>query len=140
LKRIFEIKKKPIKVNKILISLRNDNHLSKTFEGTVKNGFLNGFYTNLALISGMVIGYIKIEGQYNLSNGDLKVEVISSKLFWVVIVFNLIAIILLTNVWLNGDNIGLIGFLLFLTLVLLISVAFFLDSRSLLNNLKESVN
>ena len=81
MKRTLEIVNKPEQVANILTSLRRDNYLSKTFEGTAKNGLLRGFYTKIALYnSGVVIGYVKIKGQYDLNEGNLKLDVDPSNL------------------------------------------------------------
>ena len=134
LKRTFEIENEPEKVNKILTSLRKDNHLSKTFEGIAKNGCLAGFYTNLALLNGMVIGYVKVKGKYDQTDGYLKIEVVPSNLFWTVISFCVVAITILTYNGLTENNMFLIGSFLFLFMALGITVAFILESRSFIKH------
>lgn len=138
MKRTFEIEKEPEKVNKILTSLSKDKHLSQTFEGSAINGCLNGFYTNLALINGMVIGYVKIKGQYDRDKGDLKIKVIPSNLYWIVIAFSIIAITILTYKGMTEDKLILIGSVVFLFIALVITVAFLLESRSFIKNIRRT--
>jgi hypothetical protein len=137
LKRTLKIENEPDKVNRILTSLKKDNHLSKTFEGSAKNGYLTGFYTQLALINGMVIGYVKIKGQYLREKGNLKLEVIPSNLYWVVIAFDLIAITILTYKGITEDKIGFIGSFLFLIIALIFTIAYKLESKSFLKHIER---
>ena len=137
LKRTVEIEKEPGKVDKILHSLSKDRHLSKTFEGTAKAGRLTGHYTNLALINGMVIGYVKIKGNYERKSGNLKMVVVPGNLYWVVIAFNIFAVSLLTYESISGDKLLLIGSVLFLFMALVITLAFLIESRSFLKHMER---
>ncbi|NVK64488.1 MAG: hypothetical protein HWE22_07855 [Flavobacteriales bacterium] len=139
MKRTFQIDNHPEKVNLILSSLRTDNHLSKTFEGTAKNGSLVGFYTNLALINGLVIGYVKVKGQYDSKKGDLKLEIVPSNLFWFVISFAVIVISVLAYKGLKGENMFFIGSFLFAFMALVWTLAFFLEGRSFIRHMHRIV-
>ena len=132
LKRTFELTKEPGKVGEILLSLRKDRHLSKTFEGTPKNGLLDGYYTNLALINGMVISYVKIKGNYERKSGDLKLAVVPGNLYWAMMVFHILALSILAY---KG-----IGSFLFLFMALAITVAFIIESRSFIKHMERIVN
>ncbi len=83
----------------------------------------------------MVIGYVKIKGQYDLEKGDLKIQVIPSNLCWVVIAFNLIAITILTTKGITGDFSLFIGSFLFLLMTLVIMIAFIVESRSFIKQI-----
>lgn len=61
----FIIENNPELVLSVLKALRNDPELSKTFEGSIKNGIISGSYSMLALINGMVIGYFIVDGVYS---------------------------------------------------------------------------
>ncbi len=137
MKRTFEILNNPEQVSIILTSLRKDNHLSKTFEGTAKNGSLSGFYTNLALINGMVIGYVKIKGQYDLDKGDLKLEVVPSNLYWIALTFAFVAITFLSYKGLTQDKLNLIVALLLILMPLGWTLAFILESKSFIKEIKR---
>lgn len=85
---VFNIENDSEQVKRILSSLKKDIHFSKTFEGTAKNGVLKGAYTNLALVNGMAIGYVKIYGTYDLVKGNLNLVVKPSLLFFLVMLLN----------------------------------------------------
>lgn len=140
MKRTFEIEKVPEKTDKILTSLRKDQHLSQTFEGSASNGRLKGFYTNLALINKMVIGYVKIKGQYDREKGDLRIVVIPSNLYWVVIIFSLIATITLAYEGIIREKLILIGSFLFLLFGFVITVAYLLESKSFIKHIERISN
>ena len=140
LKRTFELTKEPGKVGEILLSLRKDRHLSKTFEGTPKNGLLDGYYTNLALINGMVISYVKIKGNYERKSGDLKLAVVPGNLYWAMMVFHIVALSILAYKGISSDKQLLIGSFLFLFMALAITVAFIIESRSFIKHMERIVN
>lgn len=120
-----------------MASLKKDQHLSQTFEGSIKNGKLSGFYTNLALVNKMVIGYVKIKGQYNRVKGDLKVEAIPGNLYWIVIIFCIISITVLTYEGIAKDKLMLIGSLLFLVFAFVITIIYLVESRSFIRQLNR---
>src|SRR3989338_2010819 len=126
LRRTFEIVKEPEKVKTILSSLRKDDHLSKTFEGEAKNGFLTGMYTNLALINSLVIGYVKVKGNYNLTAGNLTIHVVPSKLFWFMYAFIFISMVVLKN----SSEQHLIGTMLFAFMAIIIAFTYIFESQS----------
>ena len=138
--RELEILNKPEQINNILRSLRKDHHLSKTFEGSAKNGLLSGFYTNLALINGLVIGYVKIKGLYDRDKGDLKLEVIPSNLYWIVMTFALLGMAILTYKGLAENKMYFIGSFLFLFMALGWTLAFVLESKSFIKHIKRIIN
>lgn len=140
MKRTLEILNKPEQVANILTSLRKDNHLAKTFEGTAKNGLLSGFYTNLALINGVVIGYVKIKGQYDRDKGDLKFEIVPSNLYWIVLTFAILVIGFLTYKGLSENKMFFIGSFLFLIMALGWTLAFVLESKSFTRHIKRIIN
>jgi hypothetical protein len=140
LKRTLEILNKPEQVDKILTSLRKDAHFAKTFEGSAKNGFLDGFYTNLALINGMIIGYVKIRGQYDRDKGDLRIEVVPGNLYWIVMVFAVMVIAFLTYRGLIENTQFLIGSSLFFFIALGWTIAFVLESKSFIKHIKRMIN
>jgi uncharacterized membrane protein len=140
LKRTLEILNKPEQVANILTSLRKDNHIAKTFEGTAKNGYLKGFYTNLALINGVVIGYVKIRGQYNRDKGDLKLEIVPSNLYWIVLTFAILVIGFLTCKGLTENKIFFIGSFLFLIMALGWTLAFVLEGKSFMRHINRIIN
>ncbi|MFN6076400.1 MAG: hypothetical protein ACK476_13410 [Fluviicola sp.] len=88
LQSVFNIENDCDQVKSILSSLKKDSHFSKTFEGTAKNGVLKGAYTNLALVNGMAIGYVKISGNYDLVKGNLNLILKPSLLFLLVMLLN----------------------------------------------------
>jgi hypothetical protein len=139
LKRTLEILKKPEQVSNILILLRKDNHLSKTFEGTMKNGSLTGFYTNLALINGMVMGYVKIKGQYDRNKGNLKLEIVPSNLYWLVLTFAVVAGVCLSYEGLTESKMFFIGSFLFLFMALGWTLAFILESKSFMKHIQRII-
>jgi hypothetical protein len=140
LKRTLEIVQKPEQVANILTSLRKDNHLSKTFEGTTKNGLLSGFYTNLALINGLVIGYVKIRGQYDRKQGDLKFEIVPSNLYWIVLTFAILIIGFFTYKGLTESKLLFIGSLVFLIMAFGWTLAFVLESKSFIKHINRIIN
>ena len=133
--RTFEIINQPEQVKTILSSLRKDDHLSKTFEGTAENGLLTGFYTNLALVNGMVIGYVKIKGHYNIDQGNLNLQVVPSRLYWVAMLFNITCLTLLSYQGFAGDRGALIGSFLFGFMALANTIIYLLGRRSFLKHI-----
>ena len=122
----------------ILTALRKDNHLSKTFDGSAKNGVISGFYTNIALFNGgMVIGYVKIKGQYNRDKGDLSFEIVPSNVYWLVLIFAIGAIGFLTYKGLTEDNMLFMGAFLFLFLILGWTLAHMLEGRHFIKHIKR---
>jgi VIT1/CCC1 family predicted Fe2+/Mn2+ transporter len=135
LKRTVELEKEPEKVKGILHSLTNEHHFSKTFEGTIRNGVLEGYYTNLALIHGIVVGYVKIKGTYDRKRGDLTLTIFPGNLYWIVIAFIAVALSILTYKGITEDKTILIGSFLLLFMALAITFAFFLESRSFIQRI-----
>ena len=129
MKSTLEINGQPEKVQAILSALRKDQHLSKTFEGSAKDGLLTGFYTNLALINGLVLGYVKIKGLYDLTNGNLTVKVVPSNLFWVVVSFAILVISILTYKGITESKMYFVGSCLFAFIALGWTLAFILERR-----------
>ncbi len=140
LKRTFEILNKPEQVANFLTSLRQDNHLAKTFEGSAKNGILEGFYSNLALINGVVLGYVKIRGKYDRDKGDLKFEIVPGNLYWIVLIFAILVIGVLTYKGLTGNKMFFIGSFLFLIIALGWTLAFVLEGKSFIRHIKRIIN
>lgn len=131
----FEIKNDPEAIKRILSQLKIDKHLSKTFEGTAINGTLKGFYTNLALINGIVIGYVKIKGTYDLKTGCLKIKTIPSILFWLLILLSFFAGFTLLFIGIKNDSFEKFGSLVFVFMAIAISFAYFFESRSFYKNI-----
>ncbi len=140
LKRTLDIINKPEQVKSILTSIRKDDHFAKTFEGITENGLLNGFYTNLALINGVVIGYVKIKGQYNRDKGDLKLEVVPGNLYWIILTLALLVFAFLTYKGITENKMFYIGSLLFLFMVLGWTIAFVLESKSFMKHINRIIN
>jgi hypothetical protein len=92
LKKKFEIIDNPKLVNAVLVAHKSHSHLSKTFEGTAKNGVLQGRYSELALVNGIVLGYLKVQGRYDLVKGDMKIEILPNTLFWAMQFFALLGV------------------------------------------------
>lgn len=136
LKKTFSIKQNPEQVKTILTSLTADYHFSKTFEGKIKNGYLSGLYTNLALVNGMVIGYVKIKGDYDLEKGDLKIVVFPSILFWAVCIFVLIGNTILFFQRDSSSNIGAFFIILFGIVNYIVYLA---ESWSFIKNIKRII-
>jgi len=134
---MFEIENKPEKVKKVLSGLSTDTHLSKTFEGTLRNGDLIGFYTNLALVNGMVIGYVKIKGKYDIDKGVLSLRVIPSNLFWLVIVFFMVSSVLLMYKGIIGGGQSMLGFYVIASFIPLFTIAFLLEKKSFLKHINR---
>jgi len=132
---------KPEQVANILTSLRRDNYLSKTFEGTAKNGLLRGFYTKIALYnSGVVIGYVKIKGQYDLNEGNLKLDVAPSNLYWIVMALSVVVVVFLTYKGINQNEVFLMGSFLFLFMALGWTIAFVVESKRFMKHIHRIIN
>jgi hypothetical protein len=136
LKKTFSIKQNPEQVKTILTSLTADYHFSKTFEGKIKNGYLSGLYTNLALVNSMVIGYVKIKGDYDLEKGDLKIVVFPSILFWAVSNFILIGS---TILFFQGDSSDYIGAFFLVLFEIVTYIIFLIESWSFIKNIKRLI-
>lgn len=85
----------------------------------------------------MVIGYVKIKGQYNREKGDLKVEAIPGNLYWIVIIFCIISITVLTYEGITKDKLMLIGSLLFLAFAFAITIIYLVESKSFIRQLNR---
>lgn len=87
----------------------------------------------------MVIGYVKIKGQYNREKGDLKVEAIPGNLYWIVIIFCIISITVLTYEGIAKDKLMLIGSLLFLAFAFAfaITIIYLVESKSFIRQLNR---
>ena len=140
MKKSIEILNHPEQVRAVLSSLRNDSHLSKTFEGNAKNGVLSGFYTNLALINDMVIGYVKIKGIYDSDKGDLNIQIVPSNLFWLVIAFITIPFGLSIYKGVTENNMIFIGSLVCVILAFGWTIAFILESKSFIKHINRITN
>ena len=140
MKRSIKIENEPEKVKEVLSSLATDKHFVKTFEGTATRGMLAGLYTNLALINGLVIGYVKVKGHYDLTKGDLLIKVIPSKLYWLVINFNVVGITIFTYLGSSEHKEIYIGSLLFLFMAAGITIAFLLESRIFIKHIRRIIN
>lgn len=129
----FIIDNNPELVLSVLKAFRNDPELSKTFEGSIKNGLISGTYSMLALINGMVIGYVKVEGVYSKEKGDLTIEIKPNLLFWFLHLFLLIggvfAAFISTEKWIVNS------FLIVFSALLILF--FFIDSNSFIKKLKH---
>lgn len=139
MKRTLEIKGEPEKVIQVLTTLKKDSFFSKTYEGTAKNGSIEGFYTVLGLFRGYVVGLVKINGKYNLTKGDLILYGSPSNVYWFSIVFILIVIGINTYIGFNIEHKAFIGSFLFLFLGGFLSLMFLLERQSFLKRLKRII-
>ncbi len=131
LKRTLDIEETPERLKSLLIQIKKDVHLSETFEGTINAGRINGFYTNLALINGMVIGDVKISGEYDLSAGKAQFRVKPSNLFWLVQLFCLLGFSLLAY------KVNALAAMFFVFFSLVKTLIYLLESRSFINEVKR---
>lgn len=139
MKRTLEIKGEPEKVTKILTSLRSDSFFSKTFEGTAKNGILEGHYTALGFLRGYVVGFVKINGMYDKTRGDIRLMTVPSNVFWISFIFSFLAMGILFYVGVTKNSAALIGAILFLVLALVYAIAFLIESHVFLKRLRRLI-
>jgi hypothetical protein len=139
LKKKFEIIDNPKLVNAVLVAHKSHSHLSKTFEGTAKNGVLQGRYSELALVNGIVLGYLKVQGRYDLVKGDMKIEILPNTLFWAMQFFALLGVSIFSFLGIK-DHPSFIGTGFFLFFSLLILIFINRDSKGYLFQLKRICN
>lgn len=133
----FEIDDEPENVNLLLSNFTKDDHLSKTFEGTIKDGRIEGIYTNLALINGLVIGYTKIRGKYDLEKGQVSLRFLPSNLFWLAISFSISAIIIFSLKNFESSISKMVGCIFFSSLGTLFTLFFFIEGQSFIKQIKR---
>ena len=125
----------------IITSFRSDQHLSKTFDVEAKNGTLIGFYTILAKYNGgVVVGYVKVIGNYNHEKGNMNLIVKPSNLYWFVSVFMLYPLIWSIYKSLAENILFLIGTIICLVLILGWTLAFYFERRSFIKHLNHIIN
>lgn len=117
----------------VLKALRKDPELSKTFEGSIKNGMISGAYSMLGLINGMVIGYLKVEGVYSKEKGDLTIEIKPNLLFWFLHLFLLMGGVFAA--FLSTEKRILISFSIVFSALLILF--YFIDTNSFIKKLKQ---
>lgn len=83
----FHIINNTSQVKTLCKALIHDDYFAKTFDGKVKNNEIAGFYSNLAQANTLVIGFIKVEGSYNLEKGNLELKLTISRLFLFLLLF-----------------------------------------------------
>lgn len=88
----------------------------------------------------MVIGYVKITGQYDRKSGDLRIAVVPGNLYWIVIAFNIFAMSFLAYKGINGDKLLLTGFFIFLVMAAAVTGAFLLESSSFIKRIEQILN
>lgn len=136
----FVINNAPEKVKSLITSFRSDQHLSKTFDVEAKNGKLIGFYTNLAKYNGVVVGYVRVKGNYNHEKGNMNLSVKPSNLFWLVSAFMLYPLIWTIYKSLTENILFLMGTLICSVLILGWTLAFYFERRSFIKHLNRVIN
>lgn len=129
----FIIENNPDLVLSVLKALRNDYELSKTFEGSIKNGIISGTFSMLALINGMVIGFLKVEGVYSKEKGELTIEIKPNMLYWILQV--LFTSFLLSVALFSKE--GLVSIIILIVFSSISYLVFYLESKTLLNKLNR---
>ena len=122
-----EIHSTPEAIKQLLTSLKSDVHFSKTFEGTAKNGKLSGSYSNMVSFNGLVIGYVKIIGTYDLKDGRIQIKAVPNMLFWLVIGFFLTAAILLSSKGFLYESSEFVVSLVLIFFVIILVVLFLIE-------------
>jgi hypothetical protein len=96
-------------------------------------------YSELALVNGIVLGYLKVQGRYDLVKGDMKIEILPNTLFWAMQFFALLGVSIFSFLGIK-DHPSFIGTGFFLFFSLLILIFINRDSKGYLFQLKRICN
>lgn len=70
------------KIRDLLSAMNSDKVFRSKFDGSIRNGKVEGFYTNVVK-SQTGISFLKITGEYNLDQGELSLNMKPSNVFYV---------------------------------------------------------
>lgn len=126
---------KPLIIEKVIREMKSDSYLKTCFEGEIKEGLIIGQFTRLALLNGMVIGYTKVLGEYNLEKGELKLITKPNVLFY------LLSVLVILGFTIQSYLMQL-DFVLFFPFILIIAwlISSYFDGRALVLKVKSIYN
>jgi len=76
------------KVLKIVLKAIRENVYSKKFEGEIRYGKINGYYSSFTiqtLLNGYVMSTLKIVGEYDLVKGSANIHLKLSSIFYIIL-------------------------------------------------------
>ena len=89
-------------IHDLLRKMKSDKVFRSKFDGSIKNGKVEGFYTNVVK-SQTGISFLKISGKYNLEKGELNLNLKPSNVFYVSYMFAIAFLSISLYGFITGD-------------------------------------
>lgn len=127
----------PEKIKLILAQFRSDSHLSKAFTGSTNKGTISGFYRTPFTAKRFALGYVKINGTYDLREGWIQLKAVPSVLYWGLIAFCALGTIQFAYLGSAVDSRAFFGCIFTLSFALIVSGIFLVEKKRFFKHLQR---